>query len=124
MIPPFPARERSQEAARVMAGMSMPRLLRMFLFPAPLLCGLVLLSGCGDDRYPSDLVFPARADAIVLEPPKADAKGFDRPGELPKLINELKASGGKVLEMEAGKDKDWSKHRAQGEEQLNKVLGT
>src|SRR5205823_5401706 len=103
--------------------MSMPRVLRTSLGTATIFFGLMLLSGCGDDRYPSDMVFPARTDAIVLEPPKADAKGFDRPGELPKLINELKASGGKVLEIEAGKDKDWSKHRAQLDEQLSKVFG-
>ena len=44
------------------------------------------LIGCDTDGYPSDLVYPARTDALVIGRASRDALGFDTPGEYPRIL--------------------------------------
>ena len=123
--PALPGSDCFQEAARVMAGISLRRLPRMILVATALFCGL-LLSGCGGDQYPDNLDFPARTDAIVVNTGQAEPKGFDRPGELPKLIlreaPQLREQGAEILDMEMGQDKErLSKLKAEKEPNTERI---
>jgi mono/diheme cytochrome c family protein len=56
------------------------------LMGLPVLFGLFLLSGCGDNGYPESLTYPPRTDPVVIAVPKAEATALDRPGEYPNLL--------------------------------------
>ena len=60
------------------------------LGPSPamfaVLLALLLLSGCQSEGYPEKLIYPLRADPLVIRTPDQDAPGFDRPGEYPEAL--------------------------------------
>jgi mono/diheme cytochrome c family protein len=89
-----------------MAGLSPKTAVRAgTLFPL-LLLALVVVPGCGDDGYPSDLTYTARTDPIVLLPlPEEKPKEIDRPGRLDEWIATLPARGGKLLDVTGAPEK-------------------
>src|SRR5438105_2024586 len=56
----------SWEASRVSAGMSLAKAGRRLTGTAVALFGLVLLSGCDPDPYPTDLSYPLRTDLVLI----------------------------------------------------------
>lgn len=66
---------------------------------APIVLGLLLLSGCDTDGYPQDLTYPVRTDPLVTELPKeAQPERFDVPGQFPQNIVDLENKGAKLLD--------------------------
>jgi mono/diheme cytochrome c family protein len=52
----------------------------------PLLLSIFAIAGCETDGYPDAMTYPNRTDPLVIDKPKEDAQGLDRPGEYPKLL--------------------------------------
>jgi mono/diheme cytochrome c family protein len=85
----------------------------------PSLVVLVVLSGCGGEKYPEDLRYPGRTDPIVdeLQLPKQDAPDIDRPGEFPQVL-----FAGLTSEARKPILKDPAAVPAEQRQALNKVL--
>ena len=78
----------------MIAGLSSRRAAR-----AVALLALPLLCGCGESlRYSPDLHYPARADAIVDDPPKEQPWASEQPGCLDESVAEIPKKGGKTTD--------------------------
>ena len=70
----------------MIAGFPGKTILRSSVAILPVLFCLLLLSGCENQGYPEDLVYPLRTDPLAISTPKEDAPDFDRPGEYPEVL--------------------------------------
>ncbi len=69
---------------------------------AALPAAALLVAGCGKPpEYPSTLVFPARADRLVLKVPTAPPPGPNQPGKLDEELAALDAAGGTTVDLAA-----------------------
>jgi mono/diheme cytochrome c family protein len=107
---------------RVNPCLAVQRIARLLLRTGPLLCGLVLLSGC-ESEYPADYKYPLRTDPLVTQAPKEEPARLDWPGEFPsQVLTKLTDEKDKINILSP--EKLDSKVRGQLEAALEKHFGT
>lgn len=80
----------------MMLGVYSKRLVRC-LVGVVLGCTVLAVVGC-DDRYPTDLPYPARSDLLVIRYPKDEPTYTDSPGQLDRTIALIKSKQGETLD--------------------------